>query len=122
MSRVKTPFQCAERDVTRCVREYLELRHWRPVRINAGAFGKAGMPDYLFLRYRAPMDFFWVEFKAPGGRLGPLQQEWIELERRRWGARVYVVNDIHDFIRLYEAEYGREGQLRLVPEEESGAL
>ena len=100
-----------ERDITRTVRDYLELRGWRPVRINAGPFGKSGMPDFLFLHYQRRLAI-WIEFKGPQGRLSPKQKTWIDEERRR-GAIVLVVRDIDELIRWYEERYGVEGQLRL---------
>ncbi|MEN6533171.1 MAG: VRR-NUC domain-containing protein [Bryobacteraceae bacterium] len=100
-----------ERDITRTVRDYLELRGWRPVRINAGPFGANGMPDYLFLHYQRNL-CFWVEMKSPNGRLGPKQQSWIEAERRR-GATVVVCRDIDSFFAWYEERFGKEGQMRL---------
>ncbi|MEN6533811.1 MAG: hypothetical protein ABFD89_09130 [Bryobacteraceae bacterium] len=101
----------AERDVTRTCREYLELRGWSPVRINAGPFGKSGMPDFLFLHYRRSLAF-WIEFKAPGRKPAKSQAEWIEAERRK-GATVLVVDNIDDFMAWYETQMGVEGQTRL---------
>lgn len=100
-----------ERDITQTVREYLELRGWRPVRINAGPFGKSGMPDYLFLHYSRG-EHLWIEFKSAHGRLGAHQRRWIDEERAR-GANVEVVNDIDAFFKWYEQIYGVEGQMRL---------
>jgi hypothetical protein len=116
-ARHNRPLKVLERDVTRTCREYLELRHWRAVRINAGPFGKAGMPDFLMLRYRrsAPgqVEAAWLELKSERGRLGPLQKQWIEEERAK-GAVVWVVSDVSELIGLYEAMFGREGQMRLI--------
>ena len=109
-ARHASPAKLAERDITRTVRDYLELRGWRPVRINAGPFGKAGMPDFLWLHYKRGLHF-WTEFKAPTGRVGPLQAEWIEAERKR-GATVLVVGDVDAFISFYEERFGKEGQGR----------
>lgn len=97
--------------VTRTVRDYLELRGWRPVRINAGPFGSNGMPDYCFLHYQRSL-IMWIEFKSPTGRLGPKQERWIANERAR-GARVVVVRQYEAFRDWYEGEYGAEGQMRL---------
>lgn len=105
------PLKIAERDITRTCREYLELRGWRPVRINAGAFGKSGMPDFLFVHYRRGT-CFWCEFKRPGGRLGPKQVEWIAAEKQR-GALVIVCDGYDGLVRWYEEQFGVEGQLRL---------
>lgn len=100
-----------EHHISQTVREYLELRGWRPIRINAGPFGKAGMPDFLFLHYRRGLHL-WIEFKGPRGRLGKHQAQWIEQEQAR-GARVEIVNDIDAFFKWYEQTYGVEGQMRL---------
>lgn len=113
MSSATSPAKLKERDVTRTVRDYLELRGWRPVRINAGPFGTNGMPDYCFLHYRRSL-ILWIEFKGPSGTLGPKQKAWIDGERVR-GARVAVVRDYDVFREWYEGEYGAEGQMRLVP-------
>jgi hypothetical protein len=110
----------AERDVTKQIRDYLELRGWRPVRMMSsvipGAFrvGEKGMPDYLFLHYRRRVAL-WVEMKAPAGRLRPEQTAWIDAERRR-GGLVAVVDDLDMFDAWYTGLFGREGQTRLFTE------
>ena len=109
--RKPKPPKLAERDITRTVREYLELRGWRPVRINAGPFGTNGMPDYCFLHYRRHLAM-WIEFKAPKGSLSDKQSAWIAAERER-GALVLVVRDIDAFIEWYDERFGAEGQSRL---------
>ena len=106
-----TVLNLAERDITLTCRQYLEVRGWRAVRINAGPFGKSGMPDFLFLNYKTS-DHLWIEFKAPNGRIGPKQREWIDDEVRR-GAKVLIVSDIDWFINWYETAYGIQGQMRL---------
>ena len=111
-SRNASPARLKEKDITRTVRDYLQLRGWRPVRINAGPFGKAGMPDFLMLRYGAHLQAFWLEVKSSTGRLSQVQALWIDEERRR-GATVIVCGDVDRFIEWYEASYGHEGQLRL---------
>ena len=103
-----------EADITRTVRQYLEYRGWRAVRINAGPFGKRGLPDFCFLHYSRRL-IVWIEFKGPGGRLSPEQSAWIE-EERRHGATVLVVKDIDAFVAWYERNFGVEGQLRLTKE------
>lgn len=110
-ARNASPLKLAERDVTRTCREYLQLRGWRPIRINAGPFGSNGMPDYVFLHYQRNL-ILWVEFKAPNGRLGPKQEEWIAGERQR-GAQVIVVRDYLALVEWYEKTFGVEGQQRL---------
>ena len=100
-----------EADITRTVRQFLEYRGWSAVRINAGPFGKRGVPDYVFLHYGRRL-IVWIEFKGPNGRLSDEQSAWIMAERRR-GATVLVVNDIDVFIAWYERNYGVDGQMRL---------
>ena len=111
-ARNTRPIKLTEKDVTRVCKDYLELRQWHMVRINAGPFGAPGQPDYFAVRYRKPADVIWVEFKGGNGRIGPKQKLWIEAERLR-GATVWVVSDISELIDLYEDRYGVEGQLRL---------
>ncbi len=94
-----TTLKIAERDITRTCREFLELRGWTSVRINAGPFGKSGMPDFLFLHYQRSQ-ILWVEFKAPSRKPSKKQAEWIEAERRK-GASVLVVDDIDHFVAWY---------------------
>lgn len=55
-----------------------------------GMYGTSGWPDYLFLGVKAKI--FFIEFKAPGGKTTPLQDERIRL-LRALGFRVYVCND-----------------------------
>jgi len=110
-ARNTKPLKLVERDITRTCREYLQLRGWRPIRINAGPFGSNGMPDYVFLHYQRNL-ILWVEFKAPNGRLGPKQVEWIEGERAR-GATVLIVRDYLALVEWYEKTFGVEGQQRL---------
>lgn len=95
-----------ERDITAAVRDFLAYRGWRAVRINAGPFGKAGMPDYLFLHYKR-REALWIEFKSPSGRLSPRQLAWIQEELRQ-GARVWVVRDVDEFMTRYAAEWGQQ--------------
>jgi hypothetical protein len=109
-----SPAKLAERDITRTVKEFMELHGWRPVRINAGPFGKSGMPDFLFLHYGNRW-ILWVEFKAPGRSPASHQRAWIDAERKR-GAAVVVVDDIDEFIAWYERQYGRAIQPRLFQE------
>lgn len=114
-TRRRKPPQLQEKDTTRTVREYLQLRGWRPVRINAGPFGANGMPDYLFVHYQRRLHM-WIEFKAPKGTLSDKQAAWIEHERTK-GALVLVVRDIDAFFGWYEKHFGQEGQARMFAEE-----
>lgn len=109
-----------ERDVTRQVRDFLEWRGWRPVRMQVAAFarptdgamvrvGEVGMADYLFVRYLPRTGAalaLWVEFKRPkGGRVAAHQKAWHERERER-GAEVWRVDDLDNFAARYEAAFG----------------
>ena len=106
-----------ERDVTKQVKKYLELRGWRGVRFQRTvansqfSSGEPGQADFIFLHYAHRL-MLWIEFKSPTGHLGPKQVEWIERERLR-GAIVEVVNDADAFKDWYEANYGISGQMRL---------
>lgn len=110
----------AERDVTRTIRDFLVLRGWSPVRINAGPFGKAGLPDYLFLHY-AHREHLWIEFKSPTDRrkcrCRPgsrrkctvcAQAEWALIEGAK-GARVWRENDYEAFRERYDVEFASMG-------------
>jgi hypothetical protein len=123
----KTPSRSKEleREVTKKVKQYLELRGWRGVRMQrtvvSGSFqaGEPGEADMLFVRYRANgnvprtgHDMIWIEFKSPTGHLGPKQIEWIERERKR-GAMVEVVDDPEAFRLFYEKTFGISGQMTL---------
>ena len=115
-----------ERDVTKRVKEYLELRGWRGVRFQRTVIpsqfqsGEPGQADFLFVRYKklpdgnpsAAVDLIWIEFKANTGHLGPKQVAWIEREKGR-GAVVEVVDDPDSFKIWYEATFGVTGQMRL---------
>lgn len=100
-----------ERDVTRTCRQYLELRGWHAIRINAGPFGKNGMPDYVFLHYARPAILF-VEFKKPGGHPSRAQAQ-VHAEIRRRGGTVWVIDSYEALAGAYEPVFGREGQGRL---------
>ena len=50
--------------------------------------------------------------KSPTGHLGPKQEEWIAREHSR-GALVWVVDDLAEFVKLYERTFGVAGQMRL---------
>ena len=67
-----------ERDVTKAIKQFMQLRGWRALRMQSGTFtnpqfgvhqiGEPGMPDYLFLYYLADAECvaLWVEMKRPG--------------------------------------------------------
>jgi len=110
-ARKASPLKLRERDITRTCNDYLMLRGWRPVRMNAGPFGASGQPDYIMLHYRRKLAL-WVEYKAGEGRLGEKQVEWIANERRL-GALVVVVRDIDEFMVWYDRTFGQEGQQRM---------
>lgn len=66
--------------------ERLEARKFQ-----AGRFGSNGWPDYDFLTEGG--DIFFIEFKAPGKDLTPLQEERVK-RLRKLGHRVYVVDNV----------------------------
>lgn len=124
-----------ESDVTQQVKDFLEYRGWRAIRLNRGLmqgafggvvqFGEPGMADFLFIRYMqgnleaGPALTLWVEFKAPGRRAQcrcqskrPRQRctacdqaKWREQERRR-GALVWLVDDLDQFGAEYRRVFG----------------
>jgi len=105
-----------ERHVSRQVRDFLEYRGWRAIRMQRtvipGSFqtGEKGMADYLFVRYLPEVKpgcslTLWVETKRPGGPLRKHQPEWHAEERLR-GAQVWVVDDFDLFARNYERVWG----------------
>lgn len=107
-----------ERDITRQVRDFLQVRGWRAIRMQRsvapGSFstGEPGMADFLFVRYfpREKIPYgavlhLWVEFKAPTGRVGPHQKEWQKREAE-FGGSVWVVDDLEWFQTEYFSHYG----------------
>ncbi len=104
-----------ERQITQQIRDYMQYRGWRPVRMQRtaipGAFstGEPGMPDYLFVRYLPkPLGAciaLWIELKRPSGKLREGQPEWHARERAR-GGTVWVVDDFEWFANLYEQHFG----------------
>ena len=112
-----------EREVTKKVKQYLELRGWRGVRMQRtvvpGQFqtSEPGCADFVFLNYdrNRSTDYcrvLWIEFKAKTGHLGPKQVEWIAREKSR-GAMVEVVDDAEEFRIFYEKTFGISGQMTL---------
>jgi len=69
--------------------------HW-PMRVNAGGYragarlAPAGTPDICLIDLGA-----WLEVKAPGGRLSPLQRRW-HAKAKRKGVRVAVVTSVDE--------------------------
>ncbi len=123
--KVPSQKRIQEREVTKAVKHYLELRGWRPMRcqrtVVGGAFqsGEPGQPDFMFLKYdteplHSPGNakVIFIEFKSPSGHLGPKQEEWIARERQR-GAVVLVVDNAEEFVKYYERAFGVAGQMRL---------
>ncbi len=101
-----------ERDVTKQVKDFLESRGWRGVRMQRtivrGQFqtGEPGMADFLFVHYLSGKHL-WIEFKRPGdGRVSPVQKDWQHAERSR-GAHVWVVDNLDEFEGDYEEVFGR---------------
>src|SRR5450755_3556323 len=109
-----------EKHVSRQVRDFLEARGWRIVRNNVTKFpggsgrwvqvGEPGMPDYQAIKYLPHKSgaalVLWIELKRNRrGRMGEDQVKWGDLETRR-GAIVLRVDDIDDFMDLYEKQFG----------------
>jgi hypothetical protein len=78
-----------ENDVEKACLDLLRLRGYYPVRLQSGLLktpdgrwvrvGEPGLPDYIIVKH----DFF-LEVKAPGGKLSPAQVEKIfEIEKVR---------------------------------------
>jgi len=125
------PAKLIERDVAKQLRDFLEFRGWRRVRMTVGmamggggmmSLGERGMPDLLYIRYftkpRGGALAFWAETKRPGGgkdcrcRAGDKklcrhcqQRKWREEERLR-GALVVVVDDLREFHEWYDSTFG----------------
>lgn len=120
--RELTASQAREREVTKAVKDYLTARGWRAVRFQRtvipGSFqtGEPGIPDTLFLYYKAPPVALalWVEFKrATRGKRSEDQKQWHAREQQR-GALVVTVNDPAEFAAWYERTFPElVGQLRL---------
>jgi len=112
---LQPPLKLKERDVVKQVKDFLAWRGWRAVRMQRmilpGSFqtGEPGMADYLFLRYSPESTgaclCLWIEFKRPGGPMRQGQMEWHERERIR-GAAVWVVEELDDFMTLYNQHFG----------------
>jgi len=123
--KVPSQKKLLEKQVTASVKKYLELRGWRPIRMQRmtlpGQFSshEPGTPDFLFVRYDTePLHppgqsrCIWLEMKSSSGHLGPKQEEWIARERKR-GAVVLVVDNAEEFVKYYERAFGVAGQMRL---------
>lgn len=117
------PFKLTEAQIVRQVRDFLEYRGWRALRMQSalvgrpqgGAFrvGEKGMADYLFLLYRNwdvggqdPLSWcsalvVWIEFKRPGKTPTPDQTQWMVEETAR-GAHVLTVSNFGDFADWYQ--------------------
>ena len=132
MVNVRLP-PLSESHVMRQVRDFMELRGWRPVRMQRtivpGQFStcEPGTADFLFLYYLdkggvpAGSLCLWVELKRPKARMRCRclenrgtrkrctacdQKAWRERERAR-GAMVWTdVADIQKFIGEYERTFG----------------
>ena len=120
-----------EKDVVAAVRRYLELRGWRPVRmqvmgaqnLSTGRYvpaGEPGMPDHQFLNYLGGGKAFvlWIEFKSPNDKrrctCRPFdkklcgkcrQQQWRKREEER-GALVWQISDLREFEQDYDRHFG----------------
>lgn len=102
------PLALKERDVAKQIRDFLELRRWRRVRMNAirmpGVSSEMGAPDELWIRYNTLdlgiVDLFWLETKAPGRTPSVAQLEWHTREKIR-GAMVCVADSFPSFHNWY---------------------
>jgi len=122
------PTGLTEADVTSQVRDYMEAKGWRSVRMQRtivpGQFStcEPGTADFLFLYYsRKAALALWVELKKPKARMyckclqnrGTRKRctycdqiNWRAKERAR-GAVVWAgVDNIADFIAAYDKTYG----------------
>jgi len=79
-----------EKRVDRAVMAYLQMRHWHVTRLQQTRASKItpGVPDLYIMR--PGHGAYWVELKAPGGRLSRYQEAW-HLMARAAGVRVLVV-------------------------------
>ena len=59
----------------------------------------AGVPDRLFIKGEKTL---FIEFKSPTGRLSELQKAQIR-RMRGYGAEIYVVNNVEDGKRIFDA-------------------
>lgn len=104
--------------VSRQVRQFLEIRHWRIIRNNVTKFpsaggkwvqvGEPGMPDFQAIKYLDATGVcvsFWVEIKRPGGKRKQHQIDWHEKESRL-GAVVLTTDSIDEFADTYEQRFG----------------
>jgi len=109
-------FEPKEADIQKAVVDLLQLDGWRPLRTDpvsdrrrGKGFGEAGMPDYLFLRYRpgrgcqdeaAIAETLWIEFKSPHGLVSAQQRLWHRIERDR-GALTLTIAAVDEFLSWY---------------------
>ena len=80
--RLKSP-QLTENDIKRACLDLARYRHYYPVRLQSGLFytvdgrpypaGEPGIPDFVLVHGDYPAPF--VEFKRPGRKLDPRQQD-----------------------------------------------
>jgi hypothetical protein len=127
-----------EKDVAQQVRDFMECRHWRRVRMQSikgfGAggsmitVGEKGMADLLYVLYLSEKEFpglaafCWVETKRfKGGKRHQEQNDWQTKERQR-GAIVLNANDIVLFEKEYNAHFGWVHERGLAPSQQSFGL
>jgi len=112
----------SEADIQRAACELLIADGWRVLRTEltvqrerGRVVGERGMPDCLAVRYDGQKmykhvsamrclghEIMWLEFKAPGKPLKPMQLAW-HAEELRQGALVLTVDDINGFVSWYLA-------------------
>lgn len=117
LTRPLSPQKLLERDVTKQIRDYMEFRQWRAIRMQRtvvpGQFqtGEPGIADFLFVRYLNTELIglsvsCWIELKrASKGRVSEDQITWRDRERHR-GAIVLLVNNLRHFEVEYERLFG----------------
>ena len=99
-----------ESEVAKACVNWLAYHGYKAERLNVGLFwtqdgrrhpeGRPGRPDYLVCHAKYPG--FYLEIKAPGGKLSPEQQmEHMNLERG-WGIEVAVVDSVTALIAWLE--------------------
>lgn len=101
----------SENDVEKAVVQLLRYRRLYPLRLQSGVLvsperlcaecrrtvsrlrvGEPGIPDYCVPR-------FFVETKAPGKKLSPIQQQKITELRDFWDLETAVVDDLDELLR-----------------------
>lgn len=118
---VHVRLRITENQIEKAILDFLRWSGWRAFRMQSGLFsspydvrsritiGEKGIPDWLLMR---PMESgecltFWLETKAPGKKLRPAQEAWIE-QARHEGYLVAVADDVDKFREWYRINIQRE--------------